>query len=80
VFTIRVHDARAGRDGRLADPETGMGELLLTFRRDRPYNLGDKLWLPDGSVVEVVGVAERWYEDAAEQDLSVGDVFDMGIA
>jgi hypothetical protein len=77
VITVRVHDGRAGRDPQLVDAETNQGELLLTFSSTRPYNLEDRLWLPDGTVVEVIGVRESWRPDSTEQDLSVGDVFDV---
>jgi hypothetical protein len=73
AVTIYVHDARPGRDESRVDPQTGWGELLATFERARPYDLGDRLELPDGSEVVVVADAEQTSTASVEQHVHVSD-------
>lgn len=75
MIYIEVRDGRMGRDPKLVT-EAG-GEVLATFDSDKPFNEGDRLNLPDGTTVEVIGYEEvlggpkGW-----SQILFVGDVFD----
>jgi hypothetical protein len=76
VIYIEVRDGRMGRDPELVT-EAG-GELLASFKSDRPFEEGDRLTLPDGTTVQVIGYDEVIGDPQGwKQVLFVGDVFDV---
>ena len=56
---IEVHDGRIGRDPAKVEAD-GCGELLATYKRMAPVEIGDRLRLPTGEVVPVIGIKDRW--------------------
>lgn len=71
---VTVRDGRAGRDPAQLTPD-GQGAILAEFDKDLPtFDEGDRLILPDGSPVMVIGSTERIDKDHIEQTVHVGKV------
>jgi len=70
---VTVRDGRAGRDP--AKVTLDGGAVLAEFEKDfPPFDEGDRIDLPDGSPVMVIGSTERIYGDRYEQTVHVGNV------
>lgn len=70
---VEVRDGRMGRDQSMVT-EAG-GELLMEYDTDVPVDVSDRLMLPGGTEVEVIGyrelLGETWTQIA-----SVGNTLD----
>lgn len=71
VGRVIVRDARLGPDPALVTGEGG--EVLHEFESDRIYDLGDRLVLPDGTQVKVIGFRET-FADEHTQVLMIGNI------
>jgi hypothetical protein len=69
---LTVRDGRAGRDPAQVTPDGG--EILAAFEHNSTFDEGDRLILPDGSPVMVIGSTERIYRDRVEQTVHIGNV------
>lgn len=68
---VQVRDGRSGRDpSRVTDQG---GEILAEFDSPRLHTEGERLTLPDGTEVEIIGVTEDLA--SGRQTLSVGNVW-----
>jgi hypothetical protein len=58
---VTVRDGRTGREGGEAGVSlSGKGAILQTFEKDfPPFGVGDKLTLPDGTTVVVIGTEQQ---------------------
>lgn len=74
AIKVTVRDGRMGRDPGLVDDEGG--EVLMAFEAARPLDVGDRLTLPDGAEVVVIGLTEHLGgADGWGQVVFVGDVW-----
>ncbi|MDT4951258.1 MAG: hypothetical protein QOJ37_3853 [Pseudonocardiales bacterium] len=73
IVTIRVRDGRFGRDPALADEDGQLGEILMTFERDKPYSIGEPITLPDGWTWPVIGYHEKFNRREYSQDVTIGE-------
>jgi hypothetical protein len=72
MIEVTVRDGRAGRD-RAQDSAEG-GAILATLQRDRPFEIGDVITLPDGGAVVVIGDREDMRPgQSREQTVFVGE-------
>jgi hypothetical protein len=73
MIQVTVRDGRAGRDPAKVTLEGG--EVLAEFEKDfPPFEEGDRLTLPDGSQVMVIGTAEGLGPSRWTQTIYVGNV------
>lgn len=70
---ITVRDGRSGRD-RALDTEEG-GVVLMQFEGPRFLDEGERLTLPDGSEVEIIGGNEHMGGEDWRQTVFVGNVW-----
>jgi hypothetical protein len=67
---VTVRDARRGR----ALAGRAEGKVLMEFETDRLYLVGDRLWLPDDTEVEVIDMRVTYSASGVEETLHIGDV------
>jgi hypothetical protein len=73
AIKVTVRDGRIGRDPNLVTD--GGGEILMQYETDRPVAIGDRLTLPSGSDIAVIGIDDdivpgvRWSQTAYAGDL-----------
>lgn len=67
TISVTVHDGRSGASA-------SDGDIVMTFERMRPLQLGEPLQLPDGSLVKVSRSAEFARGEGDAQSVVVVDL------
>jgi hypothetical protein len=75
MIQVVVRDGRIGRGPSRVTAEGG--EVLTSFESERPFDEGDRLTLPDGTTVCVIGSTEEVSPTSWRQVVYVGDDFDL---
>jgi hypothetical protein len=75
TIQVTVRDGRAGRDPAKVTPDGG--EVFAEFEHGSPpFKAGDRLALPDGGPVKVIGVDQALGPGGWKQTVHVGNVPD----